>query len=122
MLLAIAAENMRTVVGLLAVARGDGTRRVGTDDRRTTEAETEHLFKAAGPPKELWLVKGAAHVDLYRFNPKAYQARISPFLGRYLHGASCQWRRTPPTPQVRLPLACTPFHTAVPSVPRPSGL
>lgn len=57
----------------------------GTDDRRTTEAETERLFKAASQPKELWLVKGATHVDLYDFNPKAYEARVSPFLSQYLH-------------------------------------
>jgi fermentation-respiration switch protein FrsA (DUF1100 family) len=59
----------------------------GTADRHTTAAETKRLFDAAAAPKELWLVEGAAHVDLYAFNPKAYEARISAFLHRHLRNA-----------------------------------
>lgn len=60
----------------------------GTEDRHTTIAETEHLFEAAAQPKELWLVDGAAHVDLYHFNPKAYEEKVFTFLDRHLRNVS----------------------------------
>jgi fermentation-respiration switch protein FrsA (DUF1100 family) len=56
----------------------------GTDDRHTTVGETRRLYEAATEPKELWLVEGAAHVDLHAFNPVAYESRVSAFLLRYL--------------------------------------
>jgi len=56
----------------------------GTEDRHTTVKETERLFDAAKEPKELWLVEGAAHVDLHAFRPHAYEERISAFLRKYL--------------------------------------
>ncbi len=59
----------------------------GTEDRHTSVAETKHIFAAASEPKELWLVEGAAHVDLHAFNPQAYESRISNFLLKYLHNA-----------------------------------
>lgn len=58
----------------------------GTEDRHTTIAETERLFRAASPPKELWLVSGAGHVDLYGFDPRAYDAKVTPFLAEHLRG------------------------------------
>lgn len=60
----------------------------GTEDRHTSVAETKHIFAAAREPKELWLVEGAAHVDLHAFNPQAYESRVSNFLLKYLHNAS----------------------------------
>lgn len=59
----------------------------GTEDRHTLVEETKSIFAAAGEPKELWLVEGAAHVDLHAFNPQAYESRVSSFLSRYLQGA-----------------------------------
>lgn len=59
----------------------------GTKDRHTSVAETKHIFAAASEPKELWLVEGAAHVDLHAFNPQAYESRVSNFLLKYLHNA-----------------------------------
>lgn len=59
----------------------------GTKDRYTTVAETERLFATATAPKELWLVEGAAHVDLHAFSPQAYEAKISAFLAKYLQEA-----------------------------------
>jgi pimeloyl-ACP methyl ester carboxylesterase len=60
----------------------------GTEDRYTTVAETKRLFSTAAAPKELWLVEGAAHVDLHAFSPTAYEEKISAFLGKYLHHSS----------------------------------
>ena len=59
----------------------------GARDQHTPRAETERLFQAAVEPKELWIVDGAAHVDLHAFGPAAYEARIEPFLARHLRQA-----------------------------------
>jgi fermentation-respiration switch protein FrsA (DUF1100 family) len=56
----------------------------GTKDRHTPWAETERIFAAAKQPKELWAVHGAAHVDLYAYDPAAYKARVLTFLSRHL--------------------------------------
>jgi fermentation-respiration switch protein FrsA (DUF1100 family) len=56
----------------------------GADDRHTTLPETIKLFEAANEPKELWIVAGAAHVDLHEYAPQAYEARVSSFLSRYI--------------------------------------
>ena len=56
----------------------------GAEDRYTTQAETEHMFAVAAEPKQLWVVPGAGHVDLYRFAPQAYEAQVFGFLSRYL--------------------------------------
>jgi fermentation-respiration switch protein FrsA (DUF1100 family) len=56
----------------------------GGNDQHTTREETERLFGAAPEPKELWIVEGAAHVDLHTFKTSAYEARITAFLAKYL--------------------------------------
>jgi alpha-beta hydrolase superfamily lysophospholipase len=56
----------------------------GTADRHTTEAQTRALFAAANEPKELWLVAGAAHVDLLRFDAAGYRTHVLGFLRRNL--------------------------------------
>src|SRR5947208_6367713 len=50
----------------------------------TRLSETKRLYDAAGRPKELWIVEGAAHVDLHAFDPSAYEWKISVFLAKYL--------------------------------------
>jgi uncharacterized protein len=52
----------------------------GTRDEHTTADETRALFARAPEPKRLWLVPGAAHVDLLRFAGKEYERRILGFL------------------------------------------
>ena len=59
----------------------------GSADRHTTRAETERLFAAAAAPKALWIVEGAAHVDLHAYAPAEYERRIGDFLGAYLDAA-----------------------------------
>jgi alpha-beta hydrolase superfamily lysophospholipase len=59
----------------------------GTEDRHTSVAETKRIFAAASEPKELWLVEGAAHVDLHAFNPQVYESRVSNFLLKHLQNA-----------------------------------
>src|SRR5438045_917317 len=43
----------------------------GSIDRHTTPHETKRIFDATLEPKELWIVDGAAHVDLHVFTPQA---------------------------------------------------
>ncbi len=56
----------------------------GSEDQHTTLSETMRIFQTANEPKELWAVEGAAHVDLYNFNPMAYESRISTFLAKHI--------------------------------------
>lgn len=52
----------------------------GTQDRHTTREETLLLYNRVQAPKSLWLVPGAAHVDLHRFAKDEYERRILEFL------------------------------------------
>ena len=52
----------------------------GALDVQTPTSETERIFAAAHEPKQLWIVDGAAHVDLHRFTPTEYERRIGVFL------------------------------------------
>lgn len=56
----------------------------GTDDKHTTVQETQAIFGAALRPKEIWLVQGAAHVDLHLFAREEYERRILQYFGTYL--------------------------------------
>ena len=56
----------------------------GKEDRHTTESETRKMFSVAREPKELWLIDGASHVDLYRAFPEEYKARVLPFLEQHM--------------------------------------
>lgn len=56
----------------------------GERDRHTTLAESEALFAAAAPPKELWVVAGAHHQDFLAKDPDGYRARVVGFLRRSL--------------------------------------
>jgi alpha-beta hydrolase superfamily lysophospholipase len=58
----------------------------GSEDRHTTLAETRRLYAAAAAPKSLWVVEGAAHVDLHAYAPADYERRIGAFLDRYVGG------------------------------------
>ena len=54
----------------------------GTADRHTTVSDTLLLYANAHSPKELWLVPGAAHVDLQHYAPIEYERRVVPFVER----------------------------------------
>jgi uncharacterized protein len=60
----------------------------GSADMHTTGGETRRIFEAANAPKDLWIVEGAAHEDLHRFAPAAYEERIGAFLARYMRGGT----------------------------------
>jgi len=56
----------------------------GTRDQHTTPRETEAIYAAASLPKQLWLVPGAAHVNLHDFAREEYERRILEYFARYL--------------------------------------
>jgi pimeloyl-ACP methyl ester carboxylesterase len=56
----------------------------GTADRDTTLPESQALFAAAAEPKQLWLVNGAAHVDMHAFAKGEYERRILDFMANNL--------------------------------------
>ena len=57
----------------------------GTLDRDTKLKESEDLFAAAAGPKQLWLVEGAAHVDMHGFAKTEYERRVLDFLAQNLN-------------------------------------
>ncbi len=57
---------------------------VGAEDRHTTLEESQRMFNAAGEPKELWVISGAGHVDLYSVSKNEYEQRVLGFFGKYL--------------------------------------
>jgi pimeloyl-ACP methyl ester carboxylesterase len=54
----------------------------GADDPKTLPADTTRLFEAAHEPKELWMVPGVGHRDL--FSQEGYRERIGAFLRKHL--------------------------------------
>jgi uncharacterized protein len=48
----------------------------GSEDRHTTLEETKRIFQAANEPKLLWVVQGAAHINLHAFEPRVYEEKI----------------------------------------------
>ena len=54
------------------------------NDRHTTLDESRQLFAAANQPKDLWIVSGAQHEDLYKFVPKEYEKNVLEFFKKTL--------------------------------------
>ncbi len=56
----------------------------GSADKHTPLGESQQLFQAASEPKELWIVDGAGHEDLYRFAKQEYEQRVLKFFAASL--------------------------------------
>jgi uncharacterized protein len=61
---------------------------VGDRDRDTTLRESYAMFQAAAGPKELWVVHGARHVDLYGYVGADYKVRVLDFFDTWLRKKS----------------------------------
>lgn len=59
-----------------------------SDDRTVSPAQSERMFDAAGEPKELFIVQGAAHADAHSAAPEEYERRVLGFLARHLDGVA----------------------------------
>lgn len=57
---------------------------VGERDLHTTLAESCAMFNVARAPKELWVIPGAEHVDLYRYAGTAYEDKVLQFFDAHL--------------------------------------
>ncbi|HUH17043.1 MAG TPA: alpha/beta fold hydrolase [Methylomirabilota bacterium] len=57
---------------------------VPREDRLISWEQGRRLYEAAGEPKELWVVEGAAHAEAYWIDPRAYRLRVLDFLERHL--------------------------------------
>ena len=54
----------------------------GDQDNRVYVEDTQALFAAAQEPKELWLIPGAGHHDLFRC--EGYELKVTAFLERHM--------------------------------------
>lgn len=59
----------------------------GSEDKYTPLSESRQIFQSAHDPKELWIVNGAGHEDLYRLDSPEYERRVLDFFSRYLAGS-----------------------------------
>ena len=64
--------------GLLLISPGE--------DRLVSPGQSQRMFRAAGEPKELFVVEGAAHGEAHLTSPEAYERRVLDFLARHLDG------------------------------------
>ncbi|MDQ2853671.1 MAG: alpha/beta fold hydrolase [Chloroflexota bacterium] len=56
------------------------------EDGLVSPEQSEQLYRAAGEPKELFVVEGAAHAEAHAAAPEAYERRVLGFLARHLDG------------------------------------
>lgn len=56
----------------------------GDVDVQTPPGETRKIFAAANHPKQLWIVDGAAHVDLHDHAGGEYERQVATFLATHL--------------------------------------
>lgn len=56
----------------------------GEKDAHVTLAQSMALYARAGGKKELWIVPGARHVDLYAYDTQGWRTRVGGFLRRSL--------------------------------------
>ena len=59
-------------------------KQLNDSDWRTLVDETRRIYEVAHEPKELWLVEGAKHVDLFDYAGAEYKRKIISFLEKYL--------------------------------------
>jgi alpha-beta hydrolase superfamily lysophospholipase len=58
----------------------------GTEDRRIPCRHAEAIYRAAGGPKELWMVRGAGHAAALGYAPQEYEKRVIHFFEKYPAG------------------------------------
>ncbi|WP_430387520.1 alpha/beta hydrolase [Dyella sp. 20L07] len=56
----------------------------GDIDQHTPIDESLSMYAAAASPKEIWIVKGAQHVDLFHYDESEYRYRVGAFLNKWL--------------------------------------
>jgi uncharacterized protein len=56
----------------------------GTADDLIPVSHTQKLFEAAGEPKEIYIIEGGGHDNLYTINSAEYERRLTEFLAKYV--------------------------------------
>jgi hypothetical protein len=56
----------------------------GTADDRIRSAYTERVYENASPPKELWLIQGARHDNMWEMGGEQYLHRVAAFFEKHL--------------------------------------
>ena len=54
------------------------------DNAACTVDDARRLYRAAGDPRELWIVPGAGHCGAHAAAPQAYEERVLGFFDRAL--------------------------------------
>ena len=57
---------------------------VGSLDEHTTLAESQFLYDKAQQPKRFVVFEGAAHIDLFAYNPTLYEEKILSFMRSHI--------------------------------------
>ncbi|HSS27405.1 MAG TPA: alpha/beta hydrolase [Usitatibacter sp.] len=79
----VSAADLRPIAGIGAI-HAPLLIAAGSNDLDTTLAETRRIFAAANAPKELWIVDGAGHEDLFHSYRSQYEARVGGFVREHL--------------------------------------
>ena len=56
----------------------------GSEDEHTTLSESERMYGNASEPKQKWIVQGAAHQNLFEYDPEQYRAKVLTFFKEHL--------------------------------------
>ena len=56
----------------------------GTADKLIRHSYSQHVYENANPPKELWLIPGARHDNMWEVGGEEYRGRIVAFFEKYL--------------------------------------
>ncbi|MCP4401858.1 MAG: alpha/beta fold hydrolase, partial [bacterium] len=79
--LAIDADQLRPIAGLQSL-RCPLLVIGGSDDRRTSLADSMRMFDVATVPKSLWILDGARHENFYAYAPDEYERRVLAFINQ----------------------------------------
>jgi hypothetical protein len=56
----------------------------GTADDRIRSSYTERVYEQASSPKEIWLIPGARHDNMWEIGGEEYRQRVAAFFEKHL--------------------------------------
>jgi len=71
-------EHIANITGAILIITGE-------KDQHTTLKQSQQLFNKANKPKEIWVIKKAAHIDFSHYQAEEYRLKILSFFGFYLN-------------------------------------
>ena len=76
--------DIRSPANLIARTRAPLLMIAGDQDKRTTLANSQTLYRNAPEPKSLWVIEGARHQNFHLFAEGEYERRVLEFFERHL--------------------------------------